>query len=217
MAIASVATRAKGDDCPRRWKCRRQSSGLRAKAATSAAKRYEERYPKLGASREHSKIAANLCAFFVVNLWDEHEVEVHPSRGMRVRLPEAESSGKGGFLVPDCLVALSDESFLEEEGLLCPEAAVVAVEVATEESEGHDLGEKMRLWQAMPNLKEYVVVREQRCEVLHYMLVGSEWVEERFEGIHANVPLATFPGSISMPLLVLYNKCAAYQASSGDE
>jgi Uma2 family endonuclease len=122
-----------------------------------------------GTTRDHSRIVTNL-----VRSLDNQLLE----RDCNVDSTDLRVSVQGGihFVYPDVIVTRGEEPFEDDvfDSLVNP---LVIIEVLLPSTEAHDRGEKFRLYQTIPSLREYVLVTPspRRLEVYRKQPDGS-WV-----------------------------------------
>lgn len=128
-----------------------------------------EIFAMAGATEPHNLVAGN--AVTALNQALRHEpCRVYPS-DMRVRCPS------GLRTYPDVSVACGQPQFEDErrDTLLNP---LAILEVLSASTEKYDRGNKFENYQAIPSLREYVLVHQDRMRVEHYSRrdSGDDWV-----------------------------------------
>ena len=116
---------------------------------------------------------------------------------------------------PDLLVVCGQPSLFEGREDTVTDASVIA-EVLSPATEEYDRGEKFRLYQAVPSLREYVLIFSHEPRVDHYRrlddgdwalneVCGGEW-EFLLDSVSGRIKMAdiyreiSFPSSSSSPL-----------------
>jgi Uma2 family endonuclease len=120
-----------------------------------------------GTSRVHNRIVTNLVRSLDTQLL-EGPCNVYSS-DMRVGILGGEH-----YVYPDLVVTCGQEEYEDSELdiLLNP---LVVIEVLSDSTEGYDRGEKFRLYQTIPSLREYVLVSQspRRLEIYRKQPDGS--------------------------------------------
>ncbi|WP_295406307.1 Uma2 family endonuclease [uncultured Thiocystis sp.] len=114
-------------------------------------------YAMTGASYHHNLIAANLVRR-LGNQLDAGPCTVL-SNDMRVRVEAADAS-----TYPD-VVALCDEPAFHDERSDVLTNPILLIEVLSPSTEGYDRGGKFALYRALPSLRQYVLVAQDRYSV----------------------------------------------------
>jgi len=119
-----------------------------------------EMFATSGASRRHNRIVLNVGKRLDSAL-EERGCDVFVS-DMRVLTPDNKF-----FTYPDVVAVCGEPKFADAEvdTLLNPE---VIVEVLSPSTEDYDRGTKFDHYRSIPNLKEYVLVAQDRVHVKHY-------------------------------------------------
>lgn len=153
-------------------------------------------YAMAGGSKNHNRIALDLagnlntqlrgssCEAFVADV----KVYVHPDL----------------YYYPDVVVTCEKLNEDEEEESYIAENPVLLVEVLSTTTKRTDRIEKMREYQILPSLREYVII-EQNCyqvEVYRHAAAGEEWQKETFTDPDQQVFLAS--GKASFTLAEIY-------------
>jgi len=127
-----------------------------------------EVFERVGASRGHNLIAANIIRVLGNQLL-ERPCNVYPS-DMRVKV-----SATGKYTYPDVVVACEPELFDDGENdtLLNP---VVIVEVLSASTEAYDRGKKFEQYQRIASLTEYLLVAQEPYRIEQYVRQSDrEW------------------------------------------
>ena len=114
-------------------------------------------YAMTGASYHHNLIAANLVRR-LGNQLDAGPCTVL-SNDMRVRVEAADAS-----TYPD-VVALCDEPAFHDERSDVLTNPILLIEVLSPSTEGYDRGGKFALYRALPSLRQYILVAQDRYSV----------------------------------------------------
>lgn len=107
-----------------------------------------------GASRRHNRIVTNLSSALNVQL--QSRPCNNYSSDMRVRIGNAER-----YVYPDIVATCGREEFEDDQQdvLLNP---LLIIEVLSPSTERYDRGDKLRYYQTIPSLREYVLVSQDR-------------------------------------------------------
>ena len=130
------------------------------KAETKSEYYNGEMFAMSGATREHNLITGNASRRLNEQL-DNRDCEVYAS-DMRVKV-----SANGLYTYPDVVVACEQPRFEDNQldTLLNP---VIIVEVLSESSEGYDRGAKFELYRALPSLRDYILIAQDKVHVEHF-------------------------------------------------
>ena len=81
--------------------------------------------------------------------------------------------GKPAFYIPDVMIACDahpkSSNFREEP--------LVLAEVMSPSTTGNDLREKLLAYTAIPSLRHYLIINQEKAEVFHYQRGGTGWTE----------------------------------------
>jgi Uma2 family endonuclease len=120
-----------------------------------------------GASRNHNRIVTNLSTTLDNQL---------RAQACNVYSTDLRVSVRGGehYVYPDVVVTCGHEQYEDSELDILVNPLVV-IEVLSESTEAYDRGEKFRLYQTIPSLREYVLVSQtsRRLEVFRKQPDGS--------------------------------------------
>lgn len=101
-----------------------------------------------------------------------------------------------------------------DAGIACPEfnesdtisGAIdnpkLIIEVASESSEGYDRGDKLKYYFSIPSLHEYIVINQDKADVVIWRRRGDLFRFDTYEGLDAVVPLESIEGAL--PLKEIY-------------
>lgn len=119
-----------------------------------------EVYAMVGATRSHNHLVTNLILALGPQA-RERGCEIY-ANDMRVRVEAADFAA-----YPDVVVACGEPSFLDsrEDTLLDP---TVIVEVLSPSTADYDRGTKFACYRAVPSLRHYVLVAQDRVQVEHF-------------------------------------------------
>ena len=125
-----------------------------------------------GASRAHNIITVDITTELNIQL-RPRGCEIY-SGDMRVR-----TRSTGSYFYPDVVVVCDKPRFEDNvfDTLLNP---ILIVEVLSPSTEVYDRGEKFRHYQELTSLQDYVLVAQDRIEVVHYRLMETLWVQKAF-------------------------------------
>jgi Uma2 family endonuclease len=120
-----------------------------------------------GTSRVHNRIVTNLSTSLDIQL---------RARDCNVYSTDLRVSVRGGehYVYPDVVVTCGQEQYEDSELDILVNPLVV-IEVLSDSTEAYDRGEKFRLYQSIPSLREYVLVsqRSRRLEIFRKQPDGS--------------------------------------------
>lgn len=120
---------------------------------------------------------------------------------LRVRIPSANV-----YTYPD-VVVVCGEPRLEDayaDTLLNPS---VLIEVLSPSTEAHDRGTKLRWYQSLDSLSEYLIVAQKAPRIERYSRHGADgWLYTAAEGLEAVLPLSSL--QIELALAEVYDKVA---------
>lgn len=156
-----------------------------------------EVFAMTGASRQHNLISLNIGAELRA-LLQQHPCEVYTS-DMRVKI-----SRTGLYTYPDVVVVCDEPVFedAEVDTLINP---LVLVEVLSKSTEDYDRGGKFEHYRALPSLREYLIVAQERCHVVHYLRQADDtWLLTERTDITGNIRLASL--DCAVPLSGIYAK-----------
>ncbi len=151
----------------------------------------------VGGSLRHSLISGNLVGELGRRLRDS-SCQVHPS-DLRVRIVSANV-----YTYPDVTVVCGEPRLEDEQGdsLLNP---LLVAEVLSPTTEAYDRGAKLRWYQTIESLSDYLLVSQTLPRIEHYARHGADgWLYTAAEGLDAIVPLASL--GIELPLGEVYAK-----------
>jgi Uma2 family endonuclease len=124
-----------------------------------------------GASRRHNRIVTNLSSALSVQL--QSRPCNNYSNDMRVRIGNAER-----YVYPDIVATCGREEFEDDQQdvLLNP---LLIIEVLSPSTEADDRGDKLRYYQTIPSLREYVLVsQDHRCFEVYRKQPDGRWLYE---------------------------------------
>ena len=156
-----------------------------------------EVFPMLGASRHHALIVTNLAGELRQRLSDR-PCNVYSS-SLRVRV-----SSTGLYTYPDIVVTCGEEQLLDNasDTLLNP---LLIVEVLSDSTGDYDRGRKFESYRALPSLKEYLTVAQDRAHVEQYQFQGNgRWLLLDHSDPTAGIALGSVEAEL--PLSEIYKK-----------
>ncbi len=130
--------------------------------------------PMPGASRQHNRIAVNLCVLIGNQLVDR-DCELYLT-DMRVWVPPARM-----YCYPDLVVVRGEPRFLDGEfdNLLNP---TLIVEILSPSTQALDRGAKFAGYRLLESLQQYVLIRQDRVGVELYTRHGDAWDRVELDG-----------------------------------
>ncbi|MDE0638358.1 MAG: Uma2 family endonuclease [Candidatus Poribacteria bacterium] len=149
-----------------------------------------------GASLAHTRITLDI-AIELDNQLKGKECEV-VTNDLRVK-----TSPMVAYFYPDVVIfcgepELEDDTF---DTLLNP---VVIIEVLSPSTEVYDRGEKFEYYQQIPSLKEYILVSQDKVDVEHYHLQGTQWNLKEFYALQDTLTLSSI--GCKLPLRDIYTR-----------
>ncbi len=149
--------------------------------------RYEYRNGNIilmaGGSINHNRIAQNLSKYLDNALEDKPEFQVFGS-DQKIYLP------KFNFYVYADALVVAETPLLAKEEAQAITNPILIVEILSKTTEQYDRKQKFLEYRSLPSFKEYVLVRQDKPEVLTFYKVKSNlWQEEEFAGLEGVVPL----------------------------
>ena len=136
-----------------------------------------------GGSINHNRIAQNLSKYLDNALEDKPEFQVFGS-DQKIYLPKFNF-----YVYADALVVAETPLVAKEEAQAITNPILV-VEILSKTTEQYDRKQKFLEYRSLPSFKEYVLVRQDKPEVLTFYKVKSNlWQEEEFVGLEGVVPL----------------------------
>lgn len=136
-----------------------------------------------GGSINHNRIAQNLSKYLDNALEDKPEFQVFGS-DQKIYLPKFNF-----YVYADALVVAETPLIVKEEAQAITNPILV-VEILSKTTEHYDRKQKFLEYRSLPSFKEYVLVRQDKPEVLTFYKVKSNlWQEEEFVGLEEVVPL----------------------------
>jgi Uma2 family endonuclease len=151
-----------------------------------------------GNNRKHNRLVNNLGTLLNQALYDR-PCSVYTT-DMKIRIPDTDK-----YTYPDVVVTCGDELYEEpetEEVLLNP---LLLVEVLSTTTEAYDRGGKFERYQALPSLREYVLVSPWQPRVENFLRdETSFWRYTSVTGLDSSVTLASL--SVTLSLGDLYRR-----------
>jgi Uma2 family endonuclease len=150
-----------------------------------------EMFQMAGASREHNVLSRNLAEHLFPAL-----------RGGPCQLFFSEMRVKvdrtGLYTYPDLLIVCGEPEFAPENRNTLTNPKVI-FEVLSDSTERYDRTTKLRFYQQMPSLAEYVLVAQDEPLVERFARQpDGQWVHAAFAGLDATLTLATGPVRLSL-------------------
>jgi Uma2 family endonuclease len=153
-----------------------------------------ETFAMAGASLSHIDISGNLF-LAIGNQLAGGKCRISGS-GLRVLV-----NATGLYTYPDLTIVCGPR----EVDPLSPQTVTnptVIIEVLSPSTASYDQGEKLRQYQQIPSLREYVLVAQDRPWVVRLVRQESNWLLTGFDGLDAEFALTTVP--VRIPLTVIY-------------
>jgi Uma2 family endonuclease len=147
--------------------------------------------PLTGASVNHSRI--------VINIGTELNLQLRGSAcevlviDLKVRMPDSRK-----FFYPDVVVVCGELQYHDERRDIITNPNVV-IEVLSPSTESFDRGAKFRACQAIEQLKEYVLVSQNKPLVEQFVRgEGSEWKYKAAEGLESSLTLPSIGCTLNL-------------------
>jgi Uma2 family endonuclease len=157
-------------EAARQWVSPEEYLALEDQAETKSEYFAGEIYAMSGGTSEHNLLAGNV-ARELGNLLFDRPCLVYPSE-QRVKVQET-----GLYTYPDVVVVWGPPEFEDDRRteLLNP---TVIIEVLSDSTEAYDRGEKFAQYQALPSLREYVLVASNRYRMERFSRSegSSDWL-----------------------------------------
>ncbi|MDX2070071.1 MAG: Uma2 family endonuclease [Haliscomenobacter sp.] len=137
----------------------------------------------VGGSINHNRIAQNLSKYLDNALEDKPKFQVFGS-DQKIYLP------KFNFYVYADALVVAETSLIAKEEAQAITNPILVVEILSKTTEQYDRKQKFLEYRSLPSFKEYVLVRQDKPEVLTFYKVKSNlWQEEEFVGLEGVVSL----------------------------
>jgi Uma2 family endonuclease len=155
-------------------------------------------YAMAGASPEHNQIVGNVVTEFNVQL-RKRPCIVYPSD-----LPlKVEKREHGRY--PDVTVVCGEPQFYKGKYLSALLNPTVLVEVLSSTTEDLDRDVKLEEYRAIPSLREFLLIAQDRCHVEHYVRqTGHQWLLTDFNSLKSTVALPSI--KCRLKLSAVYDK-----------
>lgn len=151
-----------------------------------------------GGSINHNRIAQNLSKYLDNALEDKPEFQVFGS-DQKIYLP------KFNFYVYADALVVAETPLVAKEETQAITNPILIVEILSKTTEQHDRKQKFLEYRSLPSFKEYVLVRQDKPEVLTFYKVKSNlWQEEEFLGLEGVVLLKSL--EIELRLVDIYRR-----------
>ncbi|WP_460675548.1 Uma2 family endonuclease [Hymenobacter coalescens] len=105
------------------------------------------------------------------------------------------------YLYPDVIVSCHDEDLASDRILRHPS---VIIEVLSPKTADYDRTSKLRLYQRLPSLQHYVLIRQDYCWVDCLTRAADEWSLRVYDSLTDELELSTL--GITLPLAELYKR-----------
>jgi len=153
-------------------------------------------YAMSGASDDHMIIVNNI-SYSLTGQLDDTTCQPF-TENMRVALPGQ------NYYYPDVVVTCGERDYeLQREGknLLNP---IVLVEVLSTHTENYDKSRKLEVYQQIPSLMDYLLVRQDRVHITHCTRQNTDWASVEYEQLTDKIVLASI--NSTLPLARVYKK-----------
>lgn len=148
---------------------------------------YGEVYAMAGSSDRHNQISGNIFVKLFTGLRGSKDCQVFMT-DMKLQADELT------FYYPDVFVACDkpDPYFRREP--------VLIIEVLSPSTERADRHEKLRVYQQIPTLREYVIVAQDKMLIeLHRRIEGGEWTKEVYNQPDETIDLTSVGADFTLP------------------
>lgn len=149
-----------------------------------------------GASDDHMIIVSNFNYLLALHL-DDKPCHVFTSR-MRVALPGQ------NYYYPDVVVTCGEREYelqREDKNLLNP---LVLIEVLSTHTENYDKTRKLEVYQQIPSLMDFLLVRQDRVHIIHYARYERGWTSAEYDQLPDEIILSSV--ACKLPLARVYKK-----------
>lgn len=150
-----------------------------------------EVFAMAGAKYPHTRVSSNLIAYLTIAFQGSPYYALNSD--MRVKV-----SATGLYTYPDVILMCGPPELEDHHGdtLLNPH---VVFEVLSDSTEKYDRGKKFEHYQAVPSLREYVLVAQDAVRVERYVRQPDEtWVLTIFRDPAGDFTLATAPARVRL-------------------
>lgn len=150
-----------------------------------------------GASFAHNFITLDTTIYLSNQLMDS-ECEVASTGDLRVKVPRTES-----YFYPDIVVVRGEPQAEDNvfDTLLNP---TLIVEVLSSSTETYDKDEKFAHYRQIDTLQEYILISQDRVEVVQYCRQEPEWMATEFRALEDVMPLISI--RCELPLQHIYRR-----------
>jgi Uma2 family endonuclease len=142
-------------------------------------------------TKKHQTIGANTIIFIGQILKKEKKFFIYGD-GTKILIAE-----KGTYRIPDLVIAeKSTEIFDKNDQLINP---VLIVEIWSPSTDYKDRGIKLREYQSIPSLQEYVMISQEEARIEHFIRQDSSnnaWIYKVYDQLFTQISLPTIDVSI---------------------
>ena len=170
---------------------------LERKATTKNEYVNGETIAMAGASFAHNFITLDTVIYLSNQLLDS-ECEVASTGDLRVKVIQTES-----YFYPDIVVVCGEPQAEDNvfDTLLNP---TLIVEVLSASTETYDRDEKFAHYRQIDTLQEYILISQDRAEVVQYCRQEPEWIATEFRTLDDVMPLSSI--ECELPLQHIYRR-----------
>ncbi len=147
-------------------------------------------YDMAGGSGDHALIQANLT-IAVGQLLQKTPCRVYSS-DLRIGVEEIDL-----YTYPDLTVVYGGLKY-DSRSKTTATNPIILVEVLSPSTRAYDRGDKFRFYKQIASLQEYVIVESERAHVEVLQRVGQRWDIEMYDGMDAELVLASLKLSVSL-------------------
>lgn len=144
-----------------------------------------------GGSRQHTIIGGNVYLTLGIQLKGK---ACRPFNGeMAIKTPKLPP-----YRYPDASVACGEITYEEMEGIDVLLNPILVVEVLSPRTERRDRNEKRKAYQALPSMREYLLLSQDAPYLTHYVKNGDLWTPRDYTGLDAVVELPSIACQLSL-------------------
>ena len=147
-----------------------------------------------GGSPEHSRISSNLHFQFRLKLMGKKCEAFTGDQAVQNHLPIPPP-----YFYPDVTVSCGKPDFERVRGIGILKNPTLLVEVTSPTSEDRDKNSKLELYKQIPDLKEYLIVAQNKPEIVqHIKQSDGKWITETISGLTATITLPSIACKLAL-------------------
>jgi Uma2 family endonuclease len=164
---------------------------LEEKALYKSEYRNGEIVPMTGGTGNHNKITLAIAAILLYAMRSKNN-EVFMG-DMRLWIPEFRQ-----YTYPDVMVADRKAIYTDNKNTTVTNPLLI-VDVLSKSTKNYDQGDKFTFYRSIPQFKEYVLVAQNQCQVMHYSKTNQgEWIFREYKSENDIVKLKHLDFEISL-------------------